>query len=262
MRKWNCEDVRERIERNIKEIAELETVLRRLPEGELLCKKNGTRYKWFLKQNGISSYLPKRNQKLAEKLALKQYCTLRIKELSTDISVQEYYLRKMEGVEGKAESLLYHQEWGKLLEPFFKPKDLELKRWQDEDYERNTKYGETLIFKGTGGKMLRSKSEVIIDMLLYENHIPFRYESKLVLGGIEMYPDFTVRHPVTGEIFYWEHFGLMDEEGYRNNACSKLRLYCENGIVPSINLITTYETKAHPLDIGHVKSIIEEHFLS
>ena len=98
-------------------------------------------------------------------------------------------------------------------------------------------------------------------MMLYKNNIPFRYEDKLLLDGIEVYPDFTVRHPVTGKITYWEHFGLMDDDVYRKNACSKIQLYCDNGIIPSVNLITTYETKQHPLDIDHVEAIIKEYFL-
>ena len=76
----------------------------------------------------------------------------------------------------------------------------------------------------------------IIDMLLYKNGIPFRYEEKLVLGSTTIYPDFVIRHPVTGKYYYWEHFGMMDEEEYRNNACNKIRLYCENGTIPSIQL--------------------------
>ena len=66
---------------------------------------------------------------------------------------------------------------------------------------------EILVVKGTLGKMLRSKSEAIIDRLLYQNKIPFHYEEKLVLGGITIYPDFVIRHPVTGEYYYWNILG-------------------------------------------------------
>ena len=53
----------------------------------------------------------------------------------------------------------------------------------------------------------------------------------------------------------------MDDAGYRNNVYNKLRLYCENNIIPSINLIDTYETKEYPLDIMHVENVIKEYFL-
>ena len=49
-------------------------------------------------------------------------------------------------------------------------------------------------------KMLRSKSEAIIDRMLYQNKIPFHYEEKLVLDGIILYPDFVIRH-LYGTIF-------------------------------------------------------------
>lgn len=52
----------------------------------------------------------------------------------------------------------------------------------------------------------------------------------------------------------------MDDEIYRNNACLKLKKYCDNGIIPTINLITTYETNENPLDIEYVELIIKNKF--
>ena len=191
-----CENVKKEIDKIKKEIEHVEILLKRLPKGELSCCTNEKRYKWFLRENGTSSYLPKGKRAIAEKLALKKYYTYQLDELKKSLMVYEYYIKKMEGVEGKAENLLLHEEWGELLKKFFKAKD------------------------------------------------------------------FTIRHPITGEMVYWEHFGLMDEEEYRNSVYKKLKLYCDNGIIPSINLITTYETKQHPLDANHVEAIIKEYFLS
>ena len=109
--------------------------------------------------------------------------------------------------------------------------------------------------------MVRSKSEVIIDMLLHTHKIPFRYEAPLHLDTITIYPDFTIRHPETGEFFYWEHFGLADQPEYRQNMLSKLDLYTSHGIIPNINLITTYETKNHPLSMEFVQKTVEYYFL-
>lgn len=75
-----------------------------------------------------------------------------------------------------------------------------------------------------------------------------------------IYPDFTVRHPITGERMYWEHFGRMDDPEYREGACKKIKLYCDNGIIPSISLIATFETSDHPLDVERVEKIIKEFF--
>ena len=53
----------------------------------------------------------------------------------------------------------------------------------------------------------------------------------------------------------------MDDEKYARNAADKLKRYIENGIIPNIDLITTYETKECPLDYDAVEKIIKECFM-
>jgi len=89
------------------------------------------------------------------------------------------------------------------------------------------------------------------------NKIPFRYESQLLLNNIPFYPDFTIRHPQTGEFIYWEHFGMIDDPTYSQNAFSKLQFFISNEIIPSVNLIATYETRKHPLTSDMVEQQIQ-----
>ena len=120
----------------------------------------------------------------------------------------------MKEAPGEAEDLLKHEEWGKLLEPVYSVQREDLKIWMEEEHEGGAGHPEHLVYKGSRGKYLRSKSEVIIDMMLYKYEIPFRYEDKLILD---------------------------------NGIC--IKLYCDNCIIPSINLIATFETADHPLDV-------------
>ncbi len=256
----NCNAIKRKKERIVKELEGVNSLEKKFPQGELLCSKNGSRYKWYLKDQQGISYLPKSNRKIAETLALKKYYAYKKQELVSNLSACDAYLQKMLSKENKTEQLLSHPEYGRLLEKYFIPKQEELWKWQSENYERSDLHKENLVIKGTQGKMLRSKSEAIIDMMLYQNRIPFHYEEKLVLDGIIIYPDFVIRHPVTGNYYYWEHFGMMDEEDYLNHACSKIKRYCQNGIIPSVNLIMTYETKEHPLSVEKVDLIIHEYF--
>lgn len=41
----------------------------------------------------------------------------------------------------------------------------------------------------------------------------------------------------------------------------KIGIYCENGIVPSINLILTFETQTHPFSISEAERIVQQYFL-
>ena len=72
----------------------------------------------------------------------------------------------------------------------------------------------------------------MIDMVLYKNKIPFRYECALRFGETVFYPDFTIR-----------------------------QTYTSHGIIPTIQLITTYETKDYPLSIETVEEIVKHYFL-
>lgn len=148
-----------------------------------------------------------------------------------------------------------------LLNSYYKPISQELQEWASAPYKQNPAFPEQLIHKGISGNMLRSKSEAMIDMSLYSNKLSYRYEAELILGSSTYYPDFTIRHPKTGEIIYWEHFGLMDDPSYYQKVFPKLYMYTSNGIIPSINLITTYETQNHPLSTDMVEKIINHYFL-
>lgn len=114
-------------------------------------------------------------------------------------------------------------EYESLLGKQFCSISKELEEWENAEYEKNVNYPENLIIKGTQGKRLRSKSEAIIDRILFSKGIPFRYEQKIILGNQILYPDFATRHPQTGKLCYWEHFGRMDNPEYVNHACQKVK---------------------------------------
>ena len=244
------------------QIKSLQEELSDYPEGKLICTHNNTYYKWYLKDGEKQTYIPKKERKLAEKLAAKKYLSLLLKDLLHEQKAIEFYLKHHNADVGQAEHLLSDMsEYNELLSPFFTPISQELSSWTKSTYEKNDKYPEQLIHKSISGNLVRSKSEAIIDAFLYLNKIPFRYECSLHLGDTLLFPDFTIRHPQTGDLFYWEHFGLVDNPIYCKNMHSKLQLYTLHGIFPSAQLITTYETKEHPLSSELVEKLVEYFFL-
>ena len=79
-------------------------------------------------------------------------------------------------------------------------------------------------------------------------------------GDVKIYPDFTIYHPMSNKIILWEHFGLMDNNSYAQNAKIKLGTYIDANYIPGNNLIVTYESKEMPLDINYVSLLISYHF--
>lgn len=250
---------KQRLEKKVKD---LQLQIKELPEGKLICASNGKWRKWYISDNHKSTYLPKKERKVAEQLALKKYLSQQLENTIREKDAINLYLQNHDlDAEQKELTLVTSPELKDLLEPYFCSLSQELQQWVNEPYDKNTSHPEHLIHKTYSGNYVRSKSEALIDMFLFKNKIPFRYECPLELDSILLYPDFTIRHPTTGKLFYWEHFGLMDNLTYRKNMCSKLQLYISNGIIPNIQLITTCETQEEPLDPETVEKIVEHYFL-
>ena len=241
-------------------IETIEKTIDKLPEGKFICVPNKGYYKWYINKSGNTKYLPKSQGDLAQKLAYKKYLLELKNELSEELKILNRYINKISTPHKSEQMLINSTEMRRLVSPYFLPENNSLIEWINTPYEKNTSYPETLIHKSISGNILRSKSEAMIDMLLFEAKIPYRYESQLVLGNKILWPDFSLLHPRTAERYYWEHFGMMDNSDYANNACQKIKEYTSNGIIPGINLITTFETKDKPLTSDMVKRIIDNYF--
>lgn len=247
------------LEKQIKAIA-LE--LRRMPKKSIYCTRNGTAYKWYETNGKVSKYIPKSERKYAEKLARKKYLLTRKKDLQQELKAVEEYLKCRQMTEANETKFKENSAYAELLAPYESSVSQEIQEWMRTAYERNEGHPEHLIYQTTAGFSVRSKSEALIVMLLHTKKIPFRYECLLKLGGIILYPDFTIKHPKTGKIFYYEHFGKMDDVEYVKNVFTKLQSYVNYGIIPGINLILTFETKEHPLEVELVEQLLDYYFLN
>lgn len=243
-------------------IQKIQKELAKCPPGKILISKNGNYNKWRYNNGNTVTHLPKEKRKFAEKLMAKRYLQLQLKNLQHEQMAMEFYFRHHDTNAIQSEISFFnspgHQE---LLAPHFKLQDQKLDEWKNAQYQKNELYPEGLICKALSGIYVRSKSETYIDMYLYKNKIPFRYECALQLDKATYYPDFTICHPVTGEIFYWEHLGKIDQPKYRKDAFQKIQTYIAHGIIPSVNLILTYETANYPLSPSIVENIVKHYFL-
>lgn len=241
---------------------EIRRKLQVLPEGKLVCCNQARGYqKWYQSDGKEKIYIPKNNRALAEQLALKKFLAAQLEDLENEKRAIRFYLRH-HSAETQAEALLNEpSSYTELLSSSFVPLSQSLSAWMQEPFECNRYHPEQLIYKTIRGIAVRSKSESMIVMSLTAHQIPFRYECALQLGEKIVFPDFTIRHPQTGEFYYWENFGLMDNAGYARNACAKIQLYVSHNIIPTIQLLTTYETKEQPLTTEVIEKMIEHYFL-
>ena len=244
-----------------REIADVKKELSHLPCTKLICTRNGNRYKWYESDGHNLTYIPKCQRRHAQELARRRYLEEQVVYLQREKRALEHYLSDFQKEFPCFQyKVLEHPEFFKLLSPYFKPVSEKLSLWAEEEYEANPYHPENCIVETLRGIKVRSKSEAMIAMALDQYKIPYRYEDSLKLGDSVVYPDFTLRHPVTGDYFYWEHFGMMDDEKYTVSASRKISQYAMCGIVPSVQLLMTFETMSQPLRLDYVKNMIEFYF--
>ncbi len=238
------------------EIAQLEQKCQQYPQGELLSLKNGNHCKWRIRMQSKTIYLPQSQTAQACVYAQKKYDEARLQDLKFDLHEVNQYLKSHKPNPNTAAKLLNDPRYIPLLSQSTQ------QDWATEPYEQCTLYPENKIHSTPSGTYVRSKSESMIATLLFLNNIPYRYEQALHLGKHTYYPDFTIRHPATGTIYYWEHFGKMDDPDYQNQVHKKLYIYSQHKIYFSMQLITTTESKDVPLTTQKIQSKINEYFVA
>ena len=124
---------------------------------------------------------------------------------------------------------------------------------------------EGLIHRTERGDLVRSKSELVIADKLHARGIDYAYEQPLVLpNGRTRYPDFTIADHARGVTFYWEHLGMLDDQGYRDRWEGKRAEYLKCGIGPHEDgggpegtLIETRDEPGGRLDAAAIASVID-----
>lgn len=121
-----------------------------------------------------------------------------------------------------------------------------------------------LIYLTERGELVRSKSEWIIADKLHAAGIDYQYEQRLLLGGIERFPDFTIVDDDSGRVWYWEHNGMLSNVEYRKRWERKLMAYRQQGILPisegvgdNGTLLVTEEKEGSGLDATEIKKNID-----
>ena len=242
-------------------IATLETEIAKMPKGKLHIWKNGKGYKHILKKNGKLKYLRLSQMEFIVKMAKKLILELMRDDARKEKRAIDMYLRHCNKTDSVGEALAKSPRLEELVRPLFQIRDERLKVWAEADYPSTAGHPESLIHQGPGERLFRSKSVAQIATALYKKQVPYRYEEDNEINDIVYHPDFTIRHPQTGETYYWEHFGRIDDETYNQRNARKLTDYAKAGIVPDVNLIITWESKQCPLSISKIEETVAKWFL-
>ena len=102
--------------------------------------------------------------------------------------------------------------------------------WKNVDYQGKGVSDDAMELYSDAGERVRSKSEVIIANKLHNLGIAYRYEFPIkFMSGRIVYPDFYCLNVRKRREIVYEHFGMMDDPEYANNAVKKIEEYQRNG---------------------------------
>ena len=257
-----------------------ETKIKNAPEGTLYVKKIGDDFRYYQKTTEQETYLGSKDNEIIKGLQEKDYCVKLKKAAENELEA----LKKIQKIKKKIKNyeqvfLMLPENRKTMINPYVSKETEEIKARIEKECKAWKK--ETLIRKSVdnnlqlitlGGERVRSKSEVIIADRLKNAGIPYCYERRYVFVNEDSkdnkrnnnldcevwFPDFQILNTRTGELFFWEHFGMMDNPEYCASSIFKLETYAKHGILIGKNLIVTMESSKHTLNVEYTDKIIEE----
>lgn len=243
-------------------ISQKQKEISQAPRGRLRVSTNKGTYQYYkITENSdtLGTYISKNNIHEAEQLARADYNKRILQHLQKELSKINDLLSNKLNLQQVYENL--HNGRKKLFFPVtLSDKDF-AKCWLSVEYKHKSFEQATTALFTSKGERVRSKSEVIIADTLTRLGIPYRYEFPIRLKIYTVHSDFYCLNLRTRQEFIWEHFGMMDDLEYAQNAVSKIQNYQKNGYFPGKNLITTFETKASPISTKQIEQIAREYLL-
>ncbi|MCR4922885.1 MAG: hypothetical protein K5931_02620 [Lachnospiraceae bacterium] len=258
--------ISDRVEQLKKAIKKAGNEQKLFPDGQLRVSSSGDNIRYYniLKSGDVTGkYLSKKDMKQISLLAQKSYNKKFLSAAEKEVRLLETLLGKISdgGADKVYEELVYSRKI--LVTPYIQTDEMYVKEWKEKKYKKCCYRVEEKRYDTKAGEKVRSKSEAILADMFYEMKIPYRYEEELLLKNRQVrYPDFTLLKVKTREVYYLEHFGLLEDDEYRRHNLKKLDEYRDNDIYPGKNLLITYETKDSPLDIKGIRKMLKEVILS
>lgn len=247
----------------LKLISEKSEALKNAPQGFLRICNHKNKVQYYHRTNPKDfngEYIGKENRELVKQLAQKAYDEKIVRSAEKELKAIENYFVACPKVRAEHVYEKMHDARKILVDAIRQTDEQYVAAWEAVQYTGKGFEEDFPEIYTAKGERVRSKTEVIIADLLYREGIPYRYECPVEIEGWgKVYPDFTVLHVRERREIYWEHFGMMDDAAYVENAVQKIGIYLQNGICSKENLMITYETKKNPLNQRTIKMMIENY---
>ncbi len=212
-------------------------------------------YRYFIDKKEL---FPQKDRIRIKNLMSKDYYVALLSAIKEDITQIENLLKTENQIINTYKNL--HKAKKQFVKPLQEPVEDMIHRFLKEDFSPSD-YRIKNPKPTLKGEKVRSFTEAKIADALFLAEIPYRYEKPFMLfNEHEVRPDFTIMHPMTGEIFLWEHLGLAEKQSYKSTSVSKIKDYAKSGMLPGKNLILTFEDDEFKTTDLEIQKLIEAFF--
>ena len=211
--------------------------LKNLPKGYLICNRKESGEYYYHVVNNKRKYIRKEKYHLIQKLKRKKQLQVSIDIIEKNIIIQSKMLENYRRYEfGMVENTL------------------------PMSYKETKVFNNQALHQTSCGLKVRSKSEVTIVEALIARKIEFVYEKRVELHKngkiIVLHPDFAFKTRY-GIWVYWEHFGMLGSDSYKETAMNKIETYIENSLFPSRDFFITCDSNDGALDMVSIMNTID-----
>ena len=256
-----CSDLRQIVREEKKLLKRVEKELSRLPDGTLEIGLVKHKYVQFHvvsgeKGNRVRKYLSAKD-KLVSQLAQKAY----EQKLKRELMKRKRAIEKAVAVLQQTNPAAIYEkespERKKLIIPLIPTDEQVIEQWYEEHRGAQNSHPMGTSYTTIRGETVRSKSEKMIADTYHLAGVPYVYEPSVILAnGRTRNPDFAVLNVRTRKTMYHEHFGMMDDDEYRQRAILKTREYNRSGYRAGDVMIYTYEGEGIPFDQDELEELI------
>ena len=240
---------------------QIQNRMKKYPEGKIRIIKNKNKMQYYLRKDAKDKsgvYLSKKEEKKIKIYLQKKYDMEVLKSVDEEIKNLKRFIEK--GPKNIQIQNVY-SECAKEIKEHILPIDITdkdfIEEWLAKPYEKKEISDDMPMYITEKGERVRSKSELNIANILYNMNIPYKYECPLVLSsGYVIHPDFTILDIRRRCEVYWEHRGMMDDEGYLKHTMQRIKDYIREGIMVGDRLIITEESSFMPLGTDEIKKIV------
>lgn len=234
-------------------IQQIKSSLINVPDGKLrICYSKGSVQYYIRKNPGdmTGTYIRKKNIDMVKALAQKEYDEKMLSVYEKKKKIIDKFIERVSKLDTESMYSEISEIKKSLISPYEVDDETYKKLWENVKYEGKSFENTKMEIYTEKGERVRSKSEKLIADKLYLMNIPYRYEFPIKLCGYGVvYPDFTLLDVKSRKEYILEHFGMMDNAEYCEQAISKINMYEKNGIVNGEKLIVTFETSNMPIDM-------------